>query len=226
MREEIEVLAKNLGADFIGIADLKFLKEYETYPENILEHYIRGIVIGIKVVEDVFDFFPSREFYATAYEIINRKLDEIAYTISKFIERKGYRALPIPASKNLQKLKWRSFISHKAIARASGIGWIGKSSLLITPQYGPRVRLASVLTNMPLEAGEPMKNKCGGCRKCVENCPPKAIKEMEFEDYPESRELVFDVDKCASETGKYLKDLDIGARVCGICIKVCPIGKN
>ncbi|MDI3502764.1 MAG: epoxyqueuosine reductase [Archaeoglobi archaeon] len=79
---------------------------------------------------------------------------------------------------------------------------------------------------MPLRAGEPMKNRCGECRACVERCPSGAIRDSSFEEYPESRESVFDVERCVEETGKYLEDPDIGARVCGECIRVCPVGRK
>jgi len=224
--DELKKEIERLGADLFGVADLRYLRGYQTYPEGLLDKYTRGISIALKLPDDVFELFPNREFYGRVYDVSTRMLDDIAFKLSAFIERRGYRALPIPASKSLKKTHWRSFISHKAIARAAGVGWIGKSSLLITPEYGPRVRLVSILTDMPLSTGVPMKSRCGRCRACVESCPSGAIKDSNFEDYPESRDAVFDVDKCVEETGKYLEDVDVGARVCGVCIKVCPVGRS
>ncbi|MCK9565162.1 MAG: hypothetical protein M0Q43_03825 [Methanothrix sp.] len=62
--------------------------------------------------------------------------------------------------------------SHKLAAHMAGLGWIGKSCLLITPEAGPRVRWASVLTDAPMKAtGYAMAERCGECRKCVDVCP-------------------------------------------------------
>ncbi len=67
-------------------------------------------------------------------------------------------------------------ISHKAVARMAGLGWQGKSLLLINPEYGPRVRLVTILTDMPLTPDGPVKNRCGACLECVQACPASAIK--------------------------------------------------
>lgn len=222
---EINELAKKLGADVFGVADLDLLREYETYPANLLDGFNFGISIGVKVPDPLFDSLPaSRPLYSRYYVVANDMLDRIAFELSRAIEREGYKALPIPASKVLAGLHWRSYISHKAIARAAGVGWIGRNLLLVTPQYGPRVRLASILTDMPLKAGKPSRNRCGICRECIDSCITKALHYSEFDDYPE-REEVFEVDKCAEQLKEFANDPDIGTMVCGICIKVCPWGR-
>ena len=224
---ELKKLASNLGADLFGVADLKHLKNYPSIPSNLLEKYSAGIVIAIKIPDDVIDGLPvTRPLYATQYRIINEKLDMICSEIARYIEGEGYRALPIPASKILKGTNWRSFISHKAIARAAGVGWIGKSLLLITEEYGPRVRFASILTDMPLEPGDPYENKCGECRECIEACTAKALVDSYFRDYPRIREEFFRIDRCVELLKSYEADPDIGYMVCGICVKVCPWGKK
>jgi len=116
---EIEEYAKVLGADVFGIADLEILKDYPTYPPKLLNKYTRGVSIGVKISDDVFDGLPeTRPIYARQYQVVNDLLDKIAVKLSRYIEKKGYKALPIPASKIIKGLNWRSFISHKAIARA------------------------------------------------------------------------------------------------------------
>ncbi len=223
---DIEEMAVKLGADVFGVADLDLLKDYPTYPENLLSKFKRGIVVGIKLPDVVFDSLPqSLPIYASFYSAANRTLDWMTLRLCRVIERSGYRALPIPASKIVSKLHWRSFISHKAIARSAGVGWIGKSLLLVTPEFGPRVRLATILTDMPLESGEPAKNRCGDCRECIENCVVGAIKDASFEDFP-NRADVFDADKCAAKLKENAANPDVGEMVCGICIKVCPYGQK
>ncbi|AIY90265.1 4Fe-4S double cluster binding domain-containing protein [Geoglobus acetivorans] len=222
----LEEMKERLGIDVMGVADLDSLRSYSTYPENLLEKFTRGIVIGVRLNDAVFDGLPeSRSIYARQYQIANDRLDHAAFEISREIEKQGFKAMPVPASRIIEGLHWRSYISHKAIARAAGVGWIGKNLLLVTKEHGPRIRMASILTDMPLVTGEPVKRRCGKCRECIENCIVGALRDSEFEDYP-VREDVFDVDRCAGKLKEFASDRNIGAMVCGICIKVCPWGKR
>ena len=84
------------------------------------------------------------------------------------------------------------FFSHKLAAHLAGLGWIGKSCLLVTLEVGPRVRWASVLTDAPLMAGEPLEERCGECRGCVEVCPAGAFSGRSF-FFDEPRAARFDV---------------------------------
>lgn len=224
---KIEEEARELGADIFGVADLRQLRDHQTYPKNLLEGFTRGVSIGIKLGDEVLDGLPDTlPLYADCYRIANDKLDQITFELTRFINRKGYSALAIPASKVLDDTYWMSFISHKAVARAAGIGWIGKSLLLINQRYGPRIRIATVLTNMPLEVGEPVGRRCGECTDCIENCMVGAFKDSDFQDYPKSREEVFDIDGCAKKLKELADNPDIGYMVCGICVKVCPWGRK
>ena len=121
---------------------------------------------------------------------------------------------------------YRSYLSHKAFARQAGLGWIGKSMLFISKEYGPRVRLGTVLTDMPFEVDvEPLDCKCGDCTRCIDSCIVDALEDSNFTDHPINREG-FEVEKCAEKLKEFENDLYIGDSICGICIKVCPVGKN
>ncbi len=225
-KKELEELAYDEGVDLFGVCDLSILDDVKTMPPGLFDRYSRGISIGIDLGRGIFQNLPeSRPIYARYYQLINQKIDEISFKLYKEIERRGYKAMPIPASHMLKDTEFRSFMPHKSIARASGVGWIGKSLLLVTEEYGSRVRLASILTDMELETGEPMKNRCGACKKCIENCIADALKENQFEEYPSSRKKSLDVEKCASKLREFDNDEDIGEMVCGICIKECPFSK-
>ncbi len=227
LTSELIEQAYKLGVDIFGISNLELLRDYLTYPKDLLGTYSRGISIGLKVPDEVLEKLPeSRPIYAKHYTMINDRLDFIAYEITKFLEFKKYKALPIPASKLLKDLKWKSFISHRAIARTAGVGWIGKSLNLITKEYGPRIRFASIITNAPLETGVPLENNCGECQECIDNCIVGALKNISFKEYPNEREISLDLDKCVSKLQEFSEDPDIGVMVCGVCLKVCPWGKK
>ena len=151
-------------------------------------------------------------------------LDRVALEVARFCASKGFRALPIPASLTVDEERQLGHISHKAVAVLAGLGWMGKSTLVITPDRGPRVRFATVLTDAPLPAGEPMECQCGPCRACVEACPVGAIRDVRFRLRPARREDALDVQACLSFLEKFAGDPRIGELICGICVKACPYG--
>jgi len=97
---------------------------------------------------------------------------------------------------------------------------------LVTKEYGPRIRFASILTDAPLDTGKPLDNKCGECRECIDKCIVGAIKDNAFKEYPKDRESSLDMNKCISKLQEFSKDPDIGVMICGVCLKVCPWGKS
>jgi len=158
--------------------------------------------------------------------MINDRLDSIAYNISRFLESKKYKALPIPASKPLKDLKWEGFIFHRAIARTAGVEWIGKSLNLITKEHGPRIRFASILTNASLGMGKPLGNRCGEYQDCIDSYIVGALKITIFKGYLKKIEIALNIDKCVSKLQEFSKDSDLGVMICDICLKVCPWVKN
>ncbi|HUW66202.1 MAG TPA: 4Fe-4S double cluster binding domain-containing protein [Spirochaetia bacterium] len=89
------------------------------------------------------------------------------------------------------------------------------------------MRLASVLTDAPLEADPLLPNRCGTCRNCQEACPVKAIHGAGWEDHPQSREEALHLSKCLEKlTEDFARRPGVGKNICGICIKVCPWGKS
>ncbi len=190
------------GTQISGIADLKRIEALETEPPGLLNRYSRGISMGLRIDPE----------NASDIEEKIKLVDQIAFKISEDIRREGYRAFLIKASDCEEGL-----VSHKAIARASGLGWIGKSSLLITPVFGPRVIFSSILTDMPLSPGKPMDNRCGNCNICVESCPVGAIRRLNYRRVPEERWSI-DRSRClvTRQNGRSSR--------CMICMNVCPWG--
>jgi len=122
----------------------------------------------------------------------------------------------------------RYSFSHKMAATRSGIGWIGKTDLLITSRFGPRVRLASILmTSNISETGNPInESQYGSCNICVKNCPAHAA-TGELWTTEMDRNEFYDPFKCWEfckqiSAERIKKDISL----CGICISVCPQGKK
>jgi epoxyqueuosine reductase QueG len=221
------------GADYFGIADLTLA--YETVFEqggSEVAEYPRSISIGIALFHTVVNQLlrrPDRNvavsYRSHCYDIINARLDDIISRLASVLQRKGYRAFPVPASKRVDDNRICAIFSHKLSAHLAGLGWIGKNCLLITPDMGPRVRWATVLTDAPLSAtDQPMNERCENCLECVDICPVKAFTGQPFRA-GEPRAARFDAGKCDRYFSK-MKEKDIETAVCGLCLYTCPYGKR
>ncbi|MBT6005370.1 MAG: epoxyqueuosine reductase [Prolixibacteraceae bacterium] len=118
-------------------------------------------------------------------------------------------------------------ISHKMVATRAGLGWIGKTDLFVSQDFGARLRLVSLLINQKPEiASIPInKSKCGNCKICVEQCPAKAANGKLWTTQIH-RDEFFDAHSCRQYCELAKKNLNIDGRICGICISVCPIRKR
>ena len=220
--KEIETILKKEGASLVGFSCV------ESAPSPDYPEYKYAVTIARKLsdtVVDTVDGAPTMSYFQH-YRITNTKLDLLALSAVDFIESKGYRALPVAASQSTPYAKgeYRGIFPHKTGALLSGLGYIGKNGLLITEEFGPRVRFATVLTDMALEPQkEVIKDGCGACMICRNACPAGAITGENY--VPGApRDSVIDAEKC-SEHMKTYKDIGRGA-VCGVCVSVCPKGKK
>lgn len=115
------------------------------------------------------------------------RLEAIAVNLALYIEAQtGGKAVPIPAdipyeNWNPDEMFGRPDLSHKHVAEAAGLGAIGRNTLLITPQYGNRVHLISIITDIALEPDIAIKDivpQCpSSCDACIKACPVSAIKD-------------------------------------------------
>ncbi len=227
----IRIMAEHEGADFFGVADLLNAKEaIETQGGSICAQYPKAVSIGIKLPQTIVDELPNRDNravavnYRHAYDITNLRLDLLASKLGSIIQQGGHKALPVPASERYDNERICAVFSHKLAANLAGLGWIGKSCLLVTPEAGPRVRWATVLTDAPLiVTGERVEVQCGECNECVEVCPVAAFTGEPFRKN-EPREARYDAKKCE----EYLYNCEDHSdwNVCGLCIYACPHGRT
>jgi epoxyqueuosine reductase QueG len=226
--EQIKGEIKNLGADLVGVADTEPLKQLKLDPPNLLDSFHRAISIALRLPKAVFEQIIDRPtpLYFSVYQSANRILDEIAFRTANLLECDGFNSLPIPASQVLDRENWYGAITHKAVARMAGLGWQGKSLLLVNPDYGPRIRLVTVLTDAPLAMDAPVENRCGECSECRDACPAGAIRGVATKDHYAAREEALYFSRCVEKLDGEFKALpDVGAPICGICIKACPYGR-
>lgn len=229
--KQLEQRSYDMGAEFFGAADLTQAQETIVSQGGAsLGDFPRALSVGVALYDGIVDQLPHHKQIAVArtydylYYTVNRTLDRIALSLSVIINRSGFRTLLVPASDTLDKENSLGLFSHKLAARLAGLGWIGPSCLLITPEVGPRVRWVTVLTDAPLPTGSPLSNRCGECQICVDACPPKAFTGRAFNP-DEPRDVRFNVRHCI-DYRKHLQDKVTGARVCGMCVHVCPFGQK
>ena len=221
----LKTIIRGFGADLVGVADVAGLAGIKTVPPGLLDPFNRAISIAVayplSALEGVKDR-PTPE-YVTAYQTASQSLDKIASLAARQLERDGFKALAVPVSLTLDRQEWYGAISHKAVARMAGVGWQGKSLLLVTPKFGPRVRLASVLTDAPLAPDAPIENRCGECTACRDACPAGAIKGVGTDSHYTSRDEALYFSKCVNLLyGEFSKIPGVGGGSCGVCISVCP----
>jgi epoxyqueuosine reductase len=227
--QKIKEKITDWGADLVGIADVEPLKELGVDPPDLLEPFSRAISIAVQLPVAVFEQIADRPtpIYKSIYQTVNLTLDQIALKTALELQSKGFNGLPIPASQVLDLKTWHGAISHKAVSRMAGLGWQGKSLLLVTPQYGPRVRLVTVLTDALLDADRETENRCGKCTMCRDACPAGAIKCIGTESHYKDRNEALYFSRCVEKVvGEFAKIPEVGLPICGICIKVCPFGRN
>lgn len=233
LNSKIKRIAETWGANFFGVADLSKADDAireQGGPE--IASYPLAISVGIALQNGIVDQLPNRSNRTVAlnyqyhsYDLVNQRLDMLTAQLSRQIQRARHRALPIPASRRIEDDKIRAAFSHKLAAHLAGLGWIGKSCLLITPEIGPRVRWATVLTDAPLQpTGQELPEQCGSCDLCVKICPVQAFTGEPFRTH-EPREKRYDAAKC-DRYFMEMKEKDQGLAVCGLCLYVCPHGKR
>jgi epoxyqueuosine reductase QueG len=211
--EELKLYSLDEGMTLFGVADVEAVSGSFIIPENAASKLKRGISIGYRLSRSVLETITAcpNQIYYFHYQRINMLLDQTSLKITALIQKKGYNALPVPASQVIDWQKQLGSVSHREIARLAGHGWYGRNNLLVNPEYGSQVRYASILTDMPLLTDKPVEENCGSCKACIAVCPAKAIKETGF-----------DLSACAAQLKEFIKQKKIGQMICGVCIKACP----
>lgn len=178
--EELKSFAKLNGASITGYAstESELFKEYRGDIQAILPDAISVVVFGVALNRDA---IASSNIRAAQYDSTNAysALDKLAFEIVNFLRNRQFKAVAVPPFLPLEmspeKKGLRGDISHKSAAVAAGLGTIGLNALLITPEFGPYIRLGSVVTDAVLEYSQPLKDVCDQCELCIKSCPQQAL---------------------------------------------------
>ncbi len=215
VQTQLKAFAQSLGAELVG-----FCKLHEP-----AAGFSFAVSLGVKLSDAVLQTIENAPSFAyfQHYRTANALLDQIAFRVAREIEKSGYNALPVAASQSLgENNPYCGLTAHKTAAVLSGLGFVGKSGLLLSKEYGSKVRLATVLTDMPLQNELPViENGCGDCTLCKTACPAGAI----YGEKPTTDgQRNFDPEKCSRYMKEHFQKIGRGS-VCGVCIKVCPKNK-
>ena len=219
LNERIMTMLKEMGGDLVGFADVADL------PADMTGGLVGAVSIAVRLDPSVVSEIsngPTQRYYKE-YGRINELLGTLCKQIANMLRTCGRQAEAIEATTGNFDTRTLSMpIQHKTIATRAGLGWIGKSALLITEEYGPAVRLGSVLTDAEFETGEPIDaSRCGECHRCVDRCPAGAIAGPNW-SVGAPRESIYDAFTCRDKAMKLSKHQGIDSTICGICINACP----
>jgi reductive dehalogenase len=219
--EWIKKLTFYLGAKLVGICEPNEAFYYshvgrgcEPYGKKILLKHKYAIVFA---VEMFFEQILHAPFPSTVIETGKQYVEaaKISIILANFIRSLGYSARAHIAGSNYQAIL-------PPIAYQAGLGELGRIGILITPQYGPRVRLGLITTDLPLIPDRPkifgVQNFCEKCLKCAINCPSQAIEYGEKKEIRGVEKWSLNAEKCYQFWKKIGTD-------CAICVKVCPYSK-
>jgi epoxyqueuosine reductase len=237
----IKSTATQLGFTFCGISKAEFLAEEAPKLEEWLKRGYQGkmgylenhfdkrldprlLVPGAKsVVSLLYNYFPKKDLAKAS----NLKIAKYAYgeDYHRVVKEKLQEFIHIIQSE-IGEVNGRAFVDsapvhERAWAAKSGLGWIGKNSLLLNRHMGSFFFLAELILDLELEPDGPVKDYCGTCTACMDACPTSAIPEP----------YVVDGSKCISYFTIELKE-EIPSEVkgkfenwifgCDICQDVCP----
>jgi len=194
LKAAIQKWCEKLEIPLLGVASVDRWKEppfqpwmpEEFYPQSIYPEARSVIVIGLPISLPVLETSPS-VYYRELYSTVNSLLDQYTYRLSNFLNERGHPSVFVPRDgySGIKALLRNpvAFFSHRHAALLAGLGNFGTNNMLLTPQYGPRVRFGSVFTAAELPPDPLLKEElCTRCMRCVKMCPAKALDEK---DYPE-----------------------------------------
>ncbi|MCK5415530.1 MAG: epoxyqueuosine reductase [Thermoplasmata archaeon] len=217
-----QVLTAN-GAVIVAFADLGDL------PPGPRRHMDSAVWFAVAldplIVKDI-STGPTK-LYEIEYRKKNELLAKLIQHATKVLRGFGFEAHPrLATDEDIDWIDLETPLPHKTVATRAGVGWIGKCGLLVTEEFGSAIRMAVVLTDASFSWTQPIGySMCDDCEECVKHCPADAvtgedwIKGMDREEY-------YDAHACHEHILNMVKGKGLSAKICGVCISVCPYTKK
>ena len=225
---EIKHVAKLFGADLVGItsSDTRWhyshrvdTKKFEAVSNDLPAACNRVIVMAHSMDFDLVETYPSALAGASSGREYSHEA-AICMQLAAYIRGLGYEAI---ASMNDTAL-----VIPYAIK--AGLGEYGRNQMVITPEFGPRVRFSKIFTSLPLEIDIPtalgIKEYCHSCTKCASACPPKALPFGEPNEKKDSNSTIKGVKKWSANCEKCFGYWAKIRTDCAICMRVCPFNRK
>jgi len=221
MSTRLKGLAQYYGAKLVGITELKPYHYYshrgrhpEVYGEKITKHDKYAIVFAVEMDYKIMKGAPQIQVVAES----SRQYVEaakIGMILSYYIRQLGYEAR--------NHMDGNYLVVAPLLAQDAGLGEIGRMGILVTEEFGPRVRLGVVTTDLPLIPDQPInlgvQNFCLLCKKCAQTCPSQAIPHGEKEDIGGIKRWRISQESCYTFWRRAGTD-------CGVCMTTCPYSKS
>jgi epoxyqueuosine reductase len=214
-KEKLAEICRSRGAAGFGAARLEDIRTDDfLLPAQTLRDLPYAVSVALRLSPAVLGTLEDHpnQLYEHHYRQVNFALDRLAYDLATLVQELGAQALPVAASQLVDWQNQRGHLSHKRVAVAAGLGWLGRNNLLVTPKHGAQVRLVTVLTDLELEPDRPLKKDCGSCRACVGACPASAIGETAAE---------FKHLDCFAQLKDFQNKRYVSQYICGLCVRAC-----
>src|SRR6476661_2143520 len=257
---EVKRRAKELGADLCGIASAATLNAFPPDPRwpqtpERISPYIKSVVVIVQRIP--VGAFRCKTNVPVQYldMLVLRRMDRIALKLAQELERAGHPSFTLAAQETDWNLKRASYgqLSTRHLGVEAGLGTLGLEVNILTPEFGPRLYLTGILTELELEADRRMEEQvCIGesCSRCLHSCPPDAVKQWgldkagcatEAQEFGYMTILQFMervIDAPPEKRAAMLKTRDLFGfwqgllRVvgsfgdCPRCLAVCPVGND
>jgi epoxyqueuosine reductase len=216
----IQEMKSRLDVEQIGVASVATTTspELRDRASSLLPGARSVVVVGKEIYAEIVALLkPSKEagelergeLLVTHADYLNGRLTRAVHELAQLFREEGYRSLPLSAVGPTDQRYLTSLLSYKHAGQLAGLGTIGRHSLLITPEFGPRQRLACLLTEATLEVS-PLTEKdyCVNCDACIKECPAHALQ------VPGPGET-YSMNKFACRTYRQ------AGLTCGVCMRAC-----
>lgn len=227
LKQKLARFLSRQGADLVGFAPAELWDREgpgaSSFSPNLIWPPAQTVVVaGMGLPLPVVETTPS-SYHMELYKTCNRELDSLAFITTRYLIKNNIAASYFPrdgfGSIKILKDRPHAAFDHRTSAYFAGLGTMGMSNNILTPRFGPRVRFVSILLDRALPPDPPLEaDLCIRCRLCIKLCPARALR-----DTVEKQGVEFLRENCR----RWHERLNNEHRYpCGVCIKVCPVGRD